>query len=67
MRRDVLALLGAALCLGVFCIGFIRVDDATWLAWRAAWILGGGATMGVGLGLMIVAAASQSRSNSNAA
>lgn len=45
--------LGLALIFAVVGIGFIRVDEATWLAWRGAWLLGGGITMGIGVGLIL--------------
>jgi cyanate permease len=45
---------GILLCLTVFMIGFIRVDDADWMRWRAAWLLGGGGTLGFGISLFVV-------------
>lgn len=50
-------IIGAALIASIVAIGFIRVDEATWLAWRPVWLLGGGSTIGVGLGLIALAAA----------
>lgn len=44
---------GVALFLVVFAIGFVRVDEATWLEWRALWLLGSGGKMGLGIALAI--------------
>lgn len=55
-----LAIAGAAIFVGIFLVGFIRVDEATWMTWRAAWLLGGGAGMGVGIGLIVVGLATRS-------
>ena len=45
---------GCTLFLITFLVGFIRIDDATWLEWRATWILGGGLAMGAGIGLVLM-------------
>lgn len=50
------AVIGLALICLVIAVGFIRVDEATWLAWRPAWLLGGGGALGAGIGLLLMQA-----------